>query len=111
MSGESNSTTNNAAKDALSDCSDCNISHHDISDEVWQLIKPHLSERSSDNRRSINAVLWVIRDSKNRWEDLPSEYGDRLIVKYTIEYGSLYYNLILNDKAIHHLHNQYVSPL
>ena len=39
--------------------------HHDISDEVWALLEPHLSgqrgqwgEIAQDNRRFINAVFW-----------------------------------------------------
>ena len=51
------------------------MAHHDISDAVWQLIEPHVPARSRDGRALVNAVLWLLRDSKNRWADLPVEYG------------------------------------
>jgi transposase len=41
---------------------------HDISDEVWELLKPHLSGQvgqwgrvAKDNRNFINAVFWILR--------------------------------------------------
>jgi transposase len=55
---------------------------HDITDKVWELIEPHLPGRKGkwggigqDNRRFINAVLWILRTGAP-WRDLPSDYGD-----------------------------------
>lgn len=55
---------------------------HDISDEVWTLLEPHLPGREGlwgglarDNRRFINAVFWILRTGAP-WRDLPSDYGD-----------------------------------
>ena len=57
------------------------IHRHDISDEAWELIKPHmLGQRgqwggiAEDNRRFINAVIWILRTGAP-WRDLPAEYG------------------------------------
>jgi len=55
---------------------------HDMSDEQWALIKPHLPASSagragrpwSDHRAVINAVLWRTRAGA-AWRDLPAEYG------------------------------------
>ena len=60
------------------------LSHrrHDISDHIWSLLEPHLPGRkgswgrvAKDNRRFINAVLWILRTG-SPWRDLPSDYGD-----------------------------------
>ncbi len=58
---------------------------HDISDEVWALLEPHLPGQrgqwggiAEDNRRFINAVFWVLRTGAP-WRDLPPDY---------VEYGS-----------------------
>jgi transposase len=55
---------------------------HDISDEVWTLLEPHLPGREGvwdgkarDNRQFINAVFWILRTGAP-WRDLPSSYGD-----------------------------------
>ena len=54
---------------------------HDISDRVWRLLEPHLPGRrgawgrvAHDNRRFINAVIWILRTGAP-WRDLPAEYG------------------------------------
>jgi transposase len=54
---------------------------HDISDEVWALLEPHLPGRSGvwggvakDNRLFINAVFWILRTGAP-WRDLPPDYG------------------------------------
>jgi transposase len=54
---------------------------HDISERVWAILKPHLpGERgkwggiAADNRRFINAVLWILRTGAP-WRDLPPAYG------------------------------------
>ena len=54
---------------------------HDISDEVWALLEPHLPGQrgqwggiAEDNRRFINAVFWVLRTGAP-WRDLPPDYG------------------------------------
>ena len=54
---------------------------HDISDEVWALLEPHLPGQrgqwggiAQDNRRFINAVFWVLRTGAP-WRDLPPDYG------------------------------------
>ena len=55
---------------------------HDISDRMWELLEPHLPGRrgawgrvAQDNRRFINAVIWILRTGAP-WRDLPPEYGD-----------------------------------
>ena len=55
---------------------------HDISDRVWLLLQPHLPGRKGssgrnarDNRKFINAVIWILRTGAP-WRDLPPEYGD-----------------------------------
>ncbi|WP_291302270.1 IS5 family transposase [Desulfovibrio sp. MES5] len=54
---------------------------HDLSDEAWALLEPHLSGQSGqwggiakDNRLFINAVFWILRTGAP-WRDLPPEYG------------------------------------
>ncbi len=58
------------------------LHRHDISDRAWNLIEPHLQGRkgvwggvAQDNRRFINAVLWILRTGAP-WRDLPPQYGD-----------------------------------
>jgi len=60
-----------------------NMQHrHDISDEVWALLEPHLPGQvgqwggiAEDNRRFINAVFWILRTGAP-WRDLPPSYGN-----------------------------------
>ena len=54
---------------------------HDISDKIWELLKPHLPGQrgqwggiAKDNRRFINAVFFVLRTG-SAWRDLPPDYG------------------------------------
>ncbi|MGH7184002.1 MAG: IS5 family transposase [Nitrospiraceae bacterium] len=54
---------------------------HDISDEVWRLLEPHLPGRegvwggiANDNRLFINAVFWILRTGAP-WRDLPPDLG------------------------------------
>jgi transposase len=54
---------------------------HDISDQLWEKLKPHLKGRkgtgggnAKDNRRFINAVFWILR-ARAFWRDLPPDYG------------------------------------
>ena len=54
---------------------------HDISDEVWNLLEPHLPGQrgqwggiAQDNRRFINGVFWILRTGAP-WRDLPPFYG------------------------------------
>ena len=54
---------------------------HDISDETWALLEPHLPGRNGvwggvakDNRLFINAVFWILRTGAP-WRDLPPDYG------------------------------------
>ena len=54
---------------------------HDLSDETWVLLEPHLPGRkgiwggvAQDNRLFINAVFWIVRTGAP-WRDLPPEYG------------------------------------
>lgn len=56
------------------------LHRHDISDKVWSLLEPHLPGQrgqwggiAQDNRRFINAVLWILRTGAP-WRDLPSDY-------------------------------------
>ena len=55
---------------------------HDISDRVWEALKPHLLGRKGtwggnarDNRQFINGVFWILRTGAP-WRDLPPCYGD-----------------------------------
>lgn len=55
---------------------------HDISDQVWKLLEPHLPGRkgawggtAKDNRQFIDAVFWILRTGAP-WRDLPPDYGD-----------------------------------
>ena len=55
---------------------------HDISDEIWEKLEPHLPGRegswggiAKDNRLFINAVLWIQRTGAP-WRDLPPDYGN-----------------------------------
>lgn len=55
---------------------------HDISDEIWNNLRPYLSGETghvgrpaSDNRQFINAVFWILRTGAP-WRDLPPDYGD-----------------------------------
>ena len=54
---------------------------HDITDEAWALLEPHLpgrrgswGGRAKDNRQFINAVFWILRTGAP-WRDLPAVYG------------------------------------
>ena len=54
---------------------------HDISDEMWAIIEPHLPGQkgqwgglAKDNHKFINAVFWILRTGAP-WRDLPPEYG------------------------------------
>lgn len=54
---------------------------HDISDEVWNFLEPHLPGQrgqwggiAQDNRRFINGVFWILRTGAP-WRDLPPFYG------------------------------------
>ena len=53
---------------------------HDISDNMWRLLEPHLPGRSGswggiarNNRLFINAVFWIMRTGAP-WRDLPPDY-------------------------------------
>jgi len=57
------------------------IHRHDISNEAWELIAPHLPGQvgqwggiAKDNRKFINAIFWVLRTGAP-WRDLPAVYG------------------------------------
>ena len=54
---------------------------HDITDEAWALLEPHLPGRkgawggiAEDNRRFVDAVFWILRTGAP-WRDLPPDYG------------------------------------
>ena len=54
---------------------------HDISDEIWEKLEPHLPGRKGswggvahDNRQFINAVFWIMRTGAP-WRDLPPHLG------------------------------------
>ncbi len=59
-----------------------NLQHRqDISDKVWELLRPLLPGQkgqwggiAKDNRKFINAVFWVLRTGAP-WRDLPPSYG------------------------------------
>jgi len=55
---------------------------HDISDQAWNLLEPHLPGQvgqwggiAKDNRQFINAVFWILRTG-SPWRDLPPDYGN-----------------------------------
>ena len=55
---------------------------HDISERVWQLLKPHLpggpgkpGPPARDNRLFLNAVFWNLRTGAP-WRDPPPDLGD-----------------------------------
>ena len=57
------------------------LHRHDLSDRVWKRLEPHLPGKrgdwggiAKDNRKFINAVLWIFRTGAP-WRDLPLEYG------------------------------------
>jgi len=58
------------------------LHRHDISDEIWSVLEPHLPGQkgqwgrvADDNRRFINAVFWILRTGAP-WRDLPPTYGN-----------------------------------
>jgi transposase len=58
------------------------LHRHDMSDEAWDLIAPHLPGQAGqwggiaeDNRRFVNAVFWILRTGAP-WRDLPPSYGN-----------------------------------
>ena len=55
---------------------------HDLCDQAWLRLKPHLpgskgnrGRRGNDNRLFLNAILWKLRTG-TPWRDLPREYGN-----------------------------------
>ena len=55
---------------------------HELSDEQWERIEPHLPGRScdpgrtaEDNRRFLNAVIWIAKTGAP-WRDLPERFGN-----------------------------------
>lgn len=55
---------------------------HDISDRVWEVLKPHLPGQkglwggiAKDNRLFLNAIFWILRTGAP-WRDLPPDYGN-----------------------------------
>jgi transposase len=55
---------------------------HDLSDQAWETLEPHLPGREGtwggiarDNRQFVNAVFWILRTGAP-WRDLPPDYGD-----------------------------------
>ena len=58
-----------------------NDRRYELTDRQWKRLEPHLSGKNGDigrpcddNRRFINAVLWITR-SGAPWRDLPERYG------------------------------------
>ena len=58
------------------------IHRHDIKDNAWALIEPHLLGQkgqwggvATDNRKFINGVFWILRTGAP-WRDMPKEYGN-----------------------------------
>jgi transposase len=57
------------------------VSRYELSDVQWRRIESLLSGKvgdpgrtGADNRRFVNAVLWVLRSGAH-WHDLPARYG------------------------------------
>ena len=57
------------------------IHRHDISEEIWQRLRPYLlvfrgnrGRRGKDNRLFLNAFFWKLRTGCP-WRDLPPQYG------------------------------------
>ena len=55
---------------------------HELSDEQWERIEPHLPGRPSDpgrtaedNRLFFNAVMWIAKTGAP-WRDLPERFGN-----------------------------------
>ena len=55
---------------------------HELSDEQWLQIEPHLPGRegdpgrtAEDNRLFVNAVMWIARTGAP-WRDLPERFGN-----------------------------------
>lgn len=55
---------------------------HDMSNEAWSKIEPHIIGTSAtpgvsgaDNRKFVNAVFWILRTGAP-WRDLPESYGN-----------------------------------
>ena len=55
---------------------------HDMTDAVWERLRPLLpggegkqGRPAHDNRRFIDAVCWILRTGAP-WRDLPPDYGD-----------------------------------
>lgn len=60
---------------------DASYHRRDISNEVWELLAPHLPDQrgqwgeiAQNNRRFINAVFWFFRTSAP-WRDISPDYG------------------------------------
>ena len=58
-----------------------NERRYELTNKQWERLEPHLSGKNGDvgrpcddNRRFINAVLWITR-SGAPWRDLPERYG------------------------------------
>lgn len=55
--------------------------HRFLTDEQWVLIEPHLppqpavGRKRADDRRTLNAILFVLRTGI-QWNNLPKELGD-----------------------------------
>ena len=56
---------------------------HDLSDQVWERLRPYLPGEASkrgrqaqDNRLFLKAVFWILSTGAP-WRDLPPDYGDR----------------------------------
>jgi transposase len=54
---------------------------HDLTDEQWRRLQPHLPPQkpdtgrpAEDHRRIINGILWIDRTGAP-WRDLPERYG------------------------------------
>ena len=81
---------------------------HDISDEVWTLLEPHLPGQrgqwggiAQDNRRFINAVFWVLR-----LEDADDQFRLQPPLQFRVEVLARAAMLVIEQAVLLRRHKQ-----